>query len=121
MTENKRTILVSIDRDLLKRRELQTYDRAYYLLTLVNLAAQAEGHYSAGDTIVRLEAGEFVSSHERIGKLWGVNRQAARKILDALKRAGAIEWDDAVKVRVPGHDAPVGTVFRIPWLVPDTQ
>ncbi|RZK97422.1 MAG: hypothetical protein EOO66_03105 [Methylobacterium sp.] len=110
------TGLVSIPRELLSRPELQAYDRAFYLLWLTANAAPEEGLYWSGSTVVRLERGELVASHEGLAANWGVAGGYSRKVLDALRRAQAIDWTEATRARVTGMDAPAGTLFRIPWL-----
>lgn len=108
--------LVSIPRALLSRPELAGYDRAYYLLWLAANAAPDEGLYWTGTTVARLERGELVASHEGLAARWGVAGGYARKVLDALRRAGAIDWSEPTRARVPGMDPPSGTLFRVPWI-----
>lgn len=107
---------LSIPRPLLASPELGTYDRAHRLLWCVREAAEEDGLYRAGDTVARLGRGEFIATHASLADAWGVSRDHARKMLDSLRKIGALDWSDGAGARVAGFPAPEGTRFRLPWI-----
>ena len=108
--------VLEIPRTLLSAPELASYERAHRILWCVREAAETEGLYRAGPTVARLRRGEFLATHDQLSAAWGVSRDHARKMLDSLRRIGAVDWREGAAARVPGFPAPPGTLFRLAWI-----
>lgn len=107
---------LAIPRHLLSTPELASYERAHRLLWCAREAAEAEGLYRAGGTVARLRRGELLATHELLATAWGVSRDHARKVLDSLRRVGALDWREGGAARVPGFPPPTGTLIRLAWV-----
>jgi hypothetical protein len=95
----------------------QKQERALFFVKLMAECPNIGGTYDVKGIPVRFRAGQTIQTHDSLGKLWGVTRDVARRVIEGFERDGLISAVPTAQapeiVLEDGSETPPGTLITV--------